>query len=89
MDPAYKMERMKEATEKIYAFHEAYRIVDQQMEGLSYQLKVPFSRDMYETWFGIDKSILKFDRVFNKVEKFNARAFTDPANHERREKRMI
>ena len=27
--------------------------------------------------------------LFNKVEKFDARAMTDPYNHERREKRML
>lgn len=32
---------------------------------------------------------MKFDRMFSKVEKFDARALTDPFNHERREKRMI
>lgn len=32
---------------------------------------------------------MKFDRVFNKVEKFDARAMTSPHNHERREKRML
>lgn len=32
---------------------------------------------------------MKFDRIFNRVEKFNARAMTDVKNHERREKRMI
>jgi hypothetical protein len=32
---------------------------------------------------------MKFDRIFNKVEKFDARAMTDPYNHERREKRML
>jgi isopenicillin N synthase-like dioxygenase len=32
---------------------------------------------------------MKFDRMFNKVEKFEARAMTDPFNHERREKRML
>ncbi len=36
IDPAYKMERMKEATEKVYAFHEAYKEVEDQMSGLSY-----------------------------------------------------
>merc|ERR1712147_514226 len=44
---------------------------------------------MYETWAGIEKSIHKFDRIFNKVEKYDARAMTDPINHERREKRML
>lgn len=89
IDPAYKMERMKEATEKIYAFHEAYRLVDEQMKGMSYSMKVPFGKDMYETWFNIEKSIMKFDRIFNKVEKFEARSMTDPDNHERREKRLL
>lgn len=51
--------------------------------------KVPFARDLYENWFEIEKSIWKFDRVFNRVEKFDARAMTDPENHERREKRML
>jgi hypothetical protein len=27
--------------------------------------------------------------MFNKVEKFHTRKFSDPVNHERREKRMI
>jgi len=50
---------------------------------------MPFARDMYETWYNIEKSIMKFDRIFNKVEKFEARAMTDPLNHERREQRML
>ena len=34
-------------------------------------------------------SISKFDRLFNKVEKFNARKLSnDPETHARREKRM-
>lgn len=32
---------------------------------------------------------MKFDRIFNKVEKFDARALTDTLNHERRERRML
>ena len=46
-------------------------------------------RDIYETWYKIEKSIMKFDRIFNKVEKFDARAMTDVVNHERRERRML
>ena len=53
------------------------------------ELPVPYGRDLYETWFEIEKSIAKFDRIFNKVEKFNARKLSaDPETHERREKRM-
>jgi len=51
-------------------------------------LPTPYSRDNYETWYEIEKSIRKFDRIFNKVEKFDGRKFSDPENHERRESRM-
>ena len=89
VDPAYKLERLKEAHEKLYAMHEAYREVDRQMASQRITLPVPYGRDLYETWFEIEKSIAKFDRLFNKVEKFNARKLSsDPETHERREKRM-
>jgi len=80
---------MKEAHEKVYAMHEAYRIVDEQMKAITYSPKMPFGKDLYESWYTIEKSIMKFDRIFNKVEKFEARSMTDPLNHERREKRML
>lgn len=44
---------------------------------------------MYETWFKIEKDIRKLDRLWNKVEKFEARRFADPDNFERREARML
>jgi len=56
---------------------------------LTYAGKINFGRDLYENWFEIEKSIMKFDRIFNKVEKFDARSMSDPLNHERREKRML
>lgn len=89
VDPAYKLERLKEAHEKLYAMHESFRAVDRQMASQRIQLKTPYGRDTYETWVAIEKSIKKFDRLFNKIEKFEARKFSDPDNHERREKRML
>ena len=88
VDPAYKLERLKEAHEKLYAMHQAYLTVDKQMAKQRISLPVPYGRDNYETWYQIELSIAKFDRLFNKVEKFNARKLSDPANHERREKRL-
>ena len=89
VDPAYKLERLKEAHEKLYAMHEAYKEVDRQMAGQRITLPVPYGRDLYETWYEIEKSIAKFDRLFNKVEKFNARKLSsDRETHERRERRM-
>lgn len=89
VDPAYKLEKLKEAHEKLYAMHEAYREVDRQMASQRIDLPIPYGRDQYETWYEIEKSIAKFDRIFNKVEKFNARKLsTDADTHSRREKRM-
>lgn len=44
---------------------------------------------MYENWYKIEQSIRKFDRLFNKIEKFDGRKFFDPENHDRRERRML
>ena len=89
VDPAYKLERLKEAHEKLYAMHEAYKEVDRQTAGQRILLPVPYGRDLYETWYDIEKSISKFDRLFNRVEKFNARKLSsDRETHERRERRM-
>lgn len=53
------------------------------------KFKTPYGRDLYETWYSIEQSIKKFDRLFNKVEKFEARKFSDPDHFQRREKRML
>jgi hypothetical protein len=89
IDPAYKLEKLKEAHEKVYAMQLAMKICEDQMDELTYKVRLPLGRDIYENWFNIEKSIMKFDRMWNKVEKFDARSMTDPLNHERREKRML
>ena len=88
VDPAYKLERLKEAHEKLYGMALAYKEVDQQLDKQRISLPLPYGRDTYETWYKMELAIQKFDRVFNKVEKFNARKLSDPDNFERREKRM-
>jgi hypothetical protein len=70
VDPAYKLERLKEAHEKLYAMHEAFREVDRQLSQTRIYLPTPYGKDLYETWWQIEKAIKKFDRTFNKVEKF-------------------
>lgn len=89
VDPAYKLERLKEAHEKLYAMHEAYREVDRAVSSQMTQLPTTYARAEYETWANIELAIKKFDRIFNKVEKFQARKLADPDNFERREKRML
>ena len=88
VDPAYKLEKLKDAHEKLHAMHMAYRAVDDQLSSQRTTIPTPYGRDQYETWIAIEKAIKVFDRHFNRVEKFTARKFNDPDNHERREKRM-
>lgn len=89
VDPAYKLERLKEAHEKLYAIHSSFREVEQQLSKHRLVIPTPYGKDMYENWYKIEQSIRKFDRIFNRVEKFEGRKFFDPENHERREKRML
>lgn len=50
--------------------------------------RVAMSKQDYTTQMEVERAINKLDRVFQKVDKFNNRQFTDPDNHDRREKRM-
>ena len=69
--------------------HESYKEIDRQLAKQRLYIPNPYGKDLYETWFNIERSIKKFDRIFNKVERFDARKFVDPDNHDRREKRML
>ena len=89
VDPAYRLEKFKEAHERLYALYSAYQEVDRQLFEGNPSLQVTFARDLYESWYAIEKSILKLDRWFAKIEKFNHRKLNDYENHERRENRML
>ena len=89
VDPAYKLEKLKECNEKIFALFQAYKMCEEQMEKYITPVQYQIGRDTFENWYNIELAIKKFDRIFNKVEKFEARKFSDPENHERREKRML
>jgi hypothetical protein len=62
VDPAYKLERTKEAHEKLHAMHLAYKTVDDQLASQRVELPIPYGRDNYETWVQIEKAIRTFDR---------------------------
>ena len=89
VDPAYKLEKLTEAHEKMEAMMEAYKVVESQMAHYHQTLPIPIGRTIYSNWYQIEQSIRKLDRWFLKVEKYNARQFIDPDNHERRENRML
>jgi hypothetical protein len=62
---------------------QAYQITEKQMQNHRIRTQRNVGRDTYEAWYKIELAIRKFDRIFNKVEKYDARKFNDPENHER------
>ena len=51
IDPAYKLEQLKLAHEKAYTMHLAMDVVGKQVSDMQYNVKMPFGRDMYESWY--------------------------------------
>lgn len=88
VDPAYRMQKLTEAHEKLYAMQAAYDRVGKSMKHIV-DMPIATSTMIYSNWFDIERSIRRLDRHFLKVEKYNARQFIDPDNHERRELRML
>lgn len=89
VDPAYRLEYFKKAGDAFISLQMAYQRVQQDLHLGYYKNPVQIGRGTYETWVDVERSIAKFDRIWNKVEKFSARKFADRANHERREKRRL
>lgn len=89
VDPAYRLEKLKEGHEKLYAMNQAYLEVVNQMSVRDNYKRTPYSKQMFESWYNIELSIRKFDRWFNRIEKFEHRAVIDTENHDRREARML
>jgi hypothetical protein len=88
VDPAYKLEKLTEAYDKLETL---VRVNARVVKDSHFRVKTPTltSRTIYDNWFLMEKSIRKLDRYFLKVEKFNARQYIDSENHDRREKRML
>lgn len=90
-DPAYRMEKYKELENDYFKFNMVAQEIERQKKLLRTEEKDTqlMTRDTYETWYQVEKAILRFDREFNRNEKFTARALFDAENHERRERRML
>lgn len=90
VDPAYRMEMYKNLELDYYKKRRASgEIMRQQQLCESSSEKHVLDKQVYETWVNIEREILRFDRVYNRFEKFIGRKLFDPENHERRERRML
>lgn len=91
VDPAYRMEKYKQLENDFTK----YSIIEDEIEKqeklmrLHDREKLLIPKDIYETWYNVEKAILSFDKLYNRYEKFAARALFDQDNHERRERRML
>jgi hypothetical protein len=88
VDPAYKLEKLEHAYERLEAMFRAYRRVEKESQ-LAFVTPTQTSMTIYDNWYEIERSIRRLDRLFLKVEKFHARQFIDSGNHDRREQRML
>ena len=91
VDPAYRMEKYKELEDSFVKYNLVKDEVEKQSKMLNIhsETKIHITADLYERWTEVEKEIFKFDRLFNRQEKFLGRQFFDPENHDRREKRML
>lgn len=90
VDPAYRIERTKALEDKYKVYASSLREVEKQFEerfGRAGTINI--SKITYSTLIDVEKAVLRMDRLFRKVAKFENRAFIDRANHTRREKRML
>ncbi len=90
-DPAYRMEKYKELENDYFKYNMVSQEIERQRKLLRNKERdtIMMPRDTYETWIQVEKAILKFDREFNRFEKFAGRALFDAENHGRRERRML
>lgn len=88
-DPAYRMFRHKHGEDKMKVWVDA---LDEAGYGDSahrnQRFKEPLSKVAYETIIEAEKVAGIYERLQRKVYRHSVRELLDPANHERREKRM-
>ena len=89
-DPAYRLEKNKEADLKHLQIIETLESIDQafQERFSKHNLHNEISKDQYENLIETEKSIELLNLHFKRVNRFKLRHMIDPENHLRREKRM-
>lgn len=89
VDPAFRMKFYKDCETDYLKMNLVVHELERQAKLAGLEPKREIAKDVFETWVKIEQDILKFDRLYNRHEKFLGRSQFDPENHERREKRML
>lgn len=87
-DPAYRMQRKAESDLKARVYLMAME--DYEKDKLMNSVwREPLGKQDYENLINAEVILKKLDRKFRKLTKFHSRAYVDPVNHQRRERRML
>jgi len=88
-DPAYRLEQLKLAEEKTKVYLNTLEAIERSIIDYYGNDPASYSKEVYENVVNAQIALNEFDRHFKNVQRFNIRAMLDPANHERREARML
>lgn len=88
-DPAYRLEQLKLAEEKTNVYLKTLEAIERSIIDYHGPNITHYSKEQYENVVNAQIALNEFDRHFKNVQRFNMRAMLDPANHERREAKML
>jgi hypothetical protein len=88
-DPAFRLEQNQMIEERYHTMVNTLQNIDMSFkENFGHNQITHMSKDQYENIIETEKSIEMLDRHFERVHRFRARMWIDPANHDRRQERM-
>jgi len=88
VDPAYRLEKLREMEEKAQMFNYSLHIIDKTYVKDHPEPQIPVNPVDYENLHEAEQSIERIDRYLKRAARFHAREWLDVENHERREQRM-
>lgn len=88
VDPAYRLEQLAIAEAKADVQDQVLVGIERAMDKQHGREGMEFTKANYENLIQADMAIARLRQHFRAVQRFNIRGLLDPANHERREKRM-
>ena len=88
-DPAFRLEQMQRVEQTVGAYRKTMSEIEHSINDTYGESPVEYSKEVYENVVNTEVALAELDRHFNRVQRFNMRYVLDPANHERREARLL
>lgn len=89
-DPAYRMQKLQEGHYTLHNMHQALHEIEERIlwQRGGYYPAVTYTKGDYEDLITAELGIRKLERIFQRVQRFQKRAITEPTGHAEREARM-